>query len=1087
MRQFHLTHLHGKPLGILLLVCFYFLPIHSFCQTNTFESGLPHIVNYTKNEHKAHDQNWCILEDSLGLIYIGNQAGLLVYDGIEFDFLPFESTINSLAKDSKGNVYYGADGDFGRLKQNESGKLIHESFYKLIPKEFNTFAEVWTVKCINNQVLFSTKNHIYAYQNNKISILTPAKGTGIHKCFELKNNYLVREFGGGFSYLSGNKLNFIKGSEIFEETMVDFVQEIEGIILIGTRRNGFYQMVWNPELKPDECTLTPINFPVSRYFEEAELYCGILLSNNHLCFTTKSNGVYIADTKGNLIEHYTQENGLINDKTWFALEDRNKNLWVASSKGISMIDYLMPIRLYNAVQGIPGLVNNISIIDNKLYASCDVGLFEGFETKEGIVFQANSNIKTSCTSVSKFSKDGINDLIVASQDGLFAIRGNNKIVIEEGVRFDNSLQCAKNPNLLVAVGKDLITIYKVENKQYTLIKEFEYLSQFRFIVEDEAGILWISGDNKMLVKVNPALEQESIFELIQLQLPIDNKSENFIFKYKNKISVCTSNGIYEIKPDGKNISFVKSEIFPNEIETQHHAVFKVYVDKQDNFWMAYDNGSKTGIIAHYNKRANQFNNLYFNKFFGIQKNGFAEDQYGNLWIATNDGLLKYNANKQNNNKHNFPIFIKNVTLKNDSSFYLTRGLIPAVFKKPIPFDLNDISFEFSAANFTGVEDLFFSSRLLPLEDNFGEWTLLRNKNYNYLPEGKYTLEFKAKDIFNNLSNIKRFTFEIAPPWYRTKFAYFLYFVLAIALIYGLIKFNTIRLRAVNDLLEKTVKDRTHELWEERDKLHEANLEITDSINYAKIIQQSILPDVNAFKKTFTDSFILFKPRNIVSGDFYWFSLAGATNKTKYNLSQHIIVAADCTGHGVPGAFMSMIGSEKLNQSIAEIDDLTPANMLSFMNRKIKDSLKQEEGTSQSKDGMEISLCFIDLDTNRLTFAGANRPLWIYRKGGTLENVEIIKPTKAGIAGHTSADQVFEETEIQLYKDDTVYLFTDGAPDQFGGPKNKKLTTKGLRQLLFDIQSQSMEQQGKSINGFYRSWMGNANEQVDDILIMGIRI
>jgi serine phosphatase RsbU (regulator of sigma subunit) len=295
------------------------------------------------------------------------------------------------------------------------------------------------------------------------------------------------------------------------------------------------------------------------------------------------------------------------------------------------------------------------------------------------------------------------------------------------------------------------------------------------------------------------------------------------------------------------------------------------------------------------------------------------------------------------------------------------------------------------------------------------------------------------------------------------------------------------LRAINDLLEKTVKDRTHELWEERDKLSEANLEITDSINYAKIIQQSILPDVKTFKETFTDSFILFKPRNIVSGDFYWFSLAGVNNKTKYNLSQHIIVAADCTGHGVPGAFMSMIGSEKLNQSIAEIDDLTPSNMLSFMNRKIKDSLKQEEGNSQSKDGMEISLCFLDTDTNILTFAGANRPLWIYRKGCTLDSVEIIKPTKAGIAGHTSADQVFEETEIQLFKGDTIYLFTDGAPDQFGGPKGKKLTTKGFRQLLFDIQSQTMEQQGKAINGFYRNWMGNANEQVDDILIMGIRI
>jgi serine phosphatase RsbU (regulator of sigma subunit)/ligand-binding sensor domain-containing protein len=1071
-------------------MCFILLANNSLSQTNIFESGLPHILNYTKNNHKAHDQNWCLLEDSLGLIYIGNNAGLLVFDGIEFDFLATESVIYSLAKDGKGNIFYGADGDFGLIKQNESGKLIQESLIHLIPKGFDTFAEVWTIKCIDNQVFFSTNEHIYAFKNDIISIIKPAKGTSIHKCFELKNNYLVREIGGGFSYLLGNKLTFIKGSEIFEEIKVDFVQEIDGKILVGTRKNGFYEMTWDPSKSANSCVLTPIKFPVSKYFEEDELYSGILLSNGNLCLTTKSNGVFISDLQGNLLEHYTINKGIVNNKTWHALEDRNKNLWVVSSKGISMIDYLIPIRQYDAVQGLSGLVNNINVINDKLYASCDVGLFEGSETNEGIVFKPNPNFKTNCFSVSKFSKDGINDIIVASQDGLAAIRGNEKITIEEGIRFDNSLQCAKNPNLLVAVGKNIITLYKFINKQYKLIREFEHLSQFRFIVEDDDGYLWISGDNKVLVKVNPSLEEKSVFELIPLQIPINIKSENFIFKFKNKILVSSLKGIYEIKNNHNSITFLKSDLFPSDLEIQHNYVFKVYVTKKENFWLAYDSGVENGVIAQYsNSDQNNytFDNLYFNKFRGIQKNGFGEDKYGNLWIATNDGLLKYDTKKQINHKYKFPIFIKKVTLKNDSAFSLTRGLIPSILIQPLPFDLNDISFKFSAANYSGVEDIFFSSRLMPIEDNFGEWTLLRNKNYSYLPEGKYTLEVKAKDIFNNYSSIKKFTFEIAPPYYRTKLAYFLYAVLAIVLIYGLIKFNTIRLRAVNDLLEKTVKDRTHELWEERDKLHEANLEITDSINYAKIIQQSILPDVKTFKKTFTDSFILFKPRNIVSGDFYWFSLADATNKTKFNLNQHIIVAADCTGHGVPGAFMSMIGSEKLNQSIAEIDDLTPSSMLSFMNRKIKDSLKQEEGTSQSKDGMEISLCFIDLETNRLIFAGANRPLWIYRKGGTLENVEIIKPTKAGIAGHTNADQVFEETEIQLYKDDTIYLFTDGAPDQFGGPKNKKLTTKGLRQLLFDIQSQTMEQQGKAISGFYRNWMGNANEQVDDILIMGIRI
>jgi serine phosphatase RsbU (regulator of sigma subunit) len=1059
-----------------------------FAQQKSIESGLPHIINYNAKTYNAHDQNWCIVQDSLGIIYFGNNAGLLIFDGISFELIPNESIIYSLAKDKAGNIYYGADGDFGMIKQIEKGKLKLISFAKKIPKGFNSFNEVWTIKCINNAVLFSTKEHIFVYENNAISILKPAIGSGIHKCFELKNNYLVREFGGGFSYLKNNKLNFIDGSEIFAEIMVDFVQEIGDKIIIGTRTNGFYEMIWNTN--QNKCLINKIDFPVSSYFQAGELYHGVLLSNNTFCFATKNDGIFIADINGNLIEHYTYEKGFLDNRVWFVYEDQNKNLWAASNRGISMIDYLTPIRLYNSMQGLLGPIKNVNVIDDKLYINSDLGLFEGNETQNGLVFNAHPNFKSPSFSISKFSYKNINDLVVCSNTGLTSIRNKNTIAIEEGVEFYKSMQYTKNPALLIAAGKNLITIYKFENNQYNLISEFEYPSKFRFIVEDDLGNVWISGDNKVLIKVNPALEQKAIYEIVPLDIPIESKSENFIFKFQHKILIGSLSGIFELGLANGKITLFKSQLFDAVFQSNNNYLFRAYVAKNENLWVAYDHGSKSGIIAEFTRKNNIdiiSDNVKFNKYLNIQKNGFCEDNKGNLWIATNEGLLKYNTKEDIHYLQNFPVFIKKITLKNDSSFSLVRGLVPLELKRPLSFNLNAISFQFSVANYTGVDEIMFASKLLPIENNFSEWSTLKTKDYNYLPEGTYTIEVKAKDVFNNISKTKRFTFEIAPPWYRTYVAYFTYLILIIVLVYLLIKFNTKRLRAINDLLEKTVKDRTHELWEERDKLHEANLEITDSINYAKIIQQSILPDVKIFKKTFQDSFIYFKPRNIVSGDFYWFNILDANKKTLANINQHIIVAADCTGHGVPGAFMSMIGSEKLNQSMAEINDLTPSNILSFMNRKIKDSLKQEEGNSQSKDGMEISLCFLDLDTNILTFAGANRPLWIYRKGCTLENVEIIKPTKAGIAGHTSAEQNFEETEIQLYKGDTFYLFTDGAPDQFGGPKSKKLTTKGFRQLLFDIQSQTMEQQHHAINGFYRSWMGDANEQVDDILIMGIRI
>lgn len=1067
-----------------------FIPICALhAQTTVKEIGLPHITNFTSKQYKAHNQNWCIVQDSLGLIYIGNNAGLLIFDGLDFDLVLFESMIYSLSVDEKGNIYYGADGDFGIIKQNEFGKVKFISFINKIPKEYKTFNEIWTIQCIGKKIFFSSREQVYVYENDKISILKPSVGSGIHKCFQIKNNYLVREFEGGFSYFANNQLNFIKGSEIFKDVMVDFVQEIDNKILVGTRKDGFFEMEWDTKNDPNNCIVSPIKFPVSSLFAFGELYHGTLLSNNYFCFATKNDGIYITDLQGNIIEHYSKEKGLLSDRVWYVREDKDKNLWAVTNKGISMIDYHTPIRQYNSIQGLAGVINSVNIIDNKLFISSDLGLYEGNENNEGLTFKLHPNFHMPIMSVSEFSFNEIKDVITCTNVGLTAIRGNNIIPIEEGIEFNKAYQYHKNPKLLFAAGKNLITVYKFENKQYILIAEFEHASQFRSIVEDENGIVWISGDNKALVKINPLLETNIKFDLVTINIPIEIKSENFVFKHKNKIFLCF-NSFYEIVDNNNKISFKYTELFPKKYQSKSNYIFRAYSDKKENIWLAYDNQNLSGIIAKIedNKSENlNIENLLFNQYQNIQKNGICEDSKGNLWIATNEGLLKYNTNLEIHYKNKFPVFIKKITLKNDSSYTVLRGNIPNELKQTLPFDLNAIKFTFSVANYSGLDNIMFSSRLLPMESNFSDWTYLRTKDYNYLPEGTYTIEVKAKDIYENISDTKRISFTIAPPWYRTSIAYILYIILTVILVYSLIKFNTKRLRAINDLLDKTVKERTHELWEERDKLRDANLEITDSINYAKVIQQSILPDVKSFKKTFKDSFILFKPRNIVSGDFYWFSLAGAHKKAIANFDQHIIIAADCTGHGVPGAFMSMIGSEKLNQSVAEIADLTPSRILSFMNKQIKDSLKQEEGTTQSKDGMELALCFFDSYTNMLTFAGANRPLWIYRKGGSLEDVEIIKPTKAGIAGHTHVNQEFEETEIQLNPGDTFYLFTDGAPDQFGGPKNKKLTTKGLRQLLFDIQGQTMEQQGKSINGYYRSWMGDSNEQVDDILIIGVRV
>ncbi len=262
---------------------------------------------------------------------------------------------------------------------------------------------------------------------------------------------------------------------------------------------------------------------------------------------------------------------------------------------------------------------------------------------------------------------------------------------------------------------------------------------------------------------------------------------------------------------------------------------------------------------------------------------------------------------------------------------------------------------------------------------------------------------------------------------------------------------------------------------EKSKLaaEEKNKNITDSINYAKRIQQAKLPKKEEIFASLPDCFILFKPKDIVSGDFYFF------HKTKKEI---YIVVADCTGHGVPGAFMSMIGSEKLHDAVTH--NSGTSEILKHLNIGLKNSLHQTESSDSTKDGMDIALCSVDLENCVVKYAGANRPIWIIRKGFTI--VEEIKATKKAIGGYTEDNQHFESHEIKLQPGDTFYISTDGYADQFGGQLGKKLMTKKFKEILIGIQGKPMCEQEIYLDSFIEDWKAGA-EQVDDILVIGVRL
>ncbi|MES2131367.1 MAG: redoxin domain-containing protein [Bacteroidota bacterium] len=272
----------------------------------------------------------------------------------------------------------------------------------------------------------------------------------------------------------------------------------------------------------------------------------------------------------------------------------------------------------------------------------------------------------------------------------------------------------------------------------------------------------------------------------------------------------------------------------------------------------------------------------------------------------------------------------------------------------------------------------------------------------------------------------------------------------------------------------------NELNEQRMLIDEKNKDITDSIEYSKRIQRSIFIEKEKLKDYAPHSFILFKPRDVVSGDFYWF--------THHTFKEHtdtlMIAAVDCTGHGVPGAFMSIIGNTLLNQAITDVKvNHTPSLVLDYVNTELKKSLNRNSEDTPLRDGMDIALCYIDQKNRKLQYAGANNPLYVVREN----EIIILKSDKQPLtASKDSESKPFTNQYLDLKPGDCIYLFTDGYADQFGGEAEKKFMYKRFKETLLSIKDKSMDEQMKALDTTFENWKGQLS-QVDDVLVIGIRI
>lgn len=282
------------------------------------------------------------------------------------------------------------------------------------------------------------------------------------------------------------------------------------------------------------------------------------------------------------------------------------------------------------------------------------------------------------------------------------------------------------------------------------------------------------------------------------------------------------------------------------------------------------------------------------------------------------------------------------------------------------------------------------------------------------------------------------------------------------------------------ILEQKVKERTEEVVKQKDEIESQNQrleelykDVTDSIRYAKRLQYSILPPDEKIKDICPNSFVLFKPKDIVSGDFYWFEQMG---------SKSYCAAVDCTGHGVPGAFMSLVGANGLNAAVREHETSKPGKIIDELNNFVAETLNKTSEDNDVRDGMDLSLVAIDYEKLELEYAGAYNPIYIIRNG----EFQILPADKFAIGSFEPGSKNYNNQVFQLEKGDQIYLFSDGYADQFGGKKGKKFLYKTFREELLRVHTLDPEEQRKELNKTIVDWQGDY-AQVDDILVIGIRI
>jgi len=1041
-----------------IVYCFFILGNqNSYAQLFNF-------TNYTvETGFPQSNANW-ILQDNEGFMWFATQNGAVKFNGYDYTVYNKNNGLQSnivvhILQDSKNRFWFSTKNGLTVLNKNkfktftEKNGLYTDDIYK-------------TYELPNGKILIITKKGTSIFENGSIKKISE---TIKPREIIIRNNNKILALTIDAIYIF-NDDKFKKSNintDRIKSPYNSFIKDEDSNIWIATN-NGIYK-ISEKKIKHYTTNEGLINNNINKL---------IIDSENNLWYSSEQKGCGFYS--GNHFHNLTVNSGLTNSIVISLYEDSEKNIWIGGRNGVTMINTHTPFVHYD----------QISPFDNEIV----MGMISDKYNNIWFCTYGFGIVKFDGKKYTNFDKETGNidnyffDIETDNFGNLWLASANNGIIKFNGKKF-SKVKTIENKY----VNSRILTIFKDSKNnlwfgtngeglfKYDGKKLFRFGLNLGFEVKDIMSICEDDEKNIWLGTVNEGIYVYNGKKINKIKTDIKFDFIRSIINRNGTIWLGTSsNGIFKIN---NNTGQYEPEQYQKEDGLNSNNIYFLFPDSKGNLWCGSEKGVDKIIFDDNNILIDIKNYTKDDGFIGIETNinGALEDSKGNVWFGTVNGAVRYNeeSDKMNTVENKtyltgIQLFFNDVDWKDysDSVDYknIPKNLV-------LPYKQNHLTFNYIGLCFSNPKKVKYKYRLLGQNEIWSPPTYDKKAVFTNITPGKY--EFQVISANNDdLWNAKpvSFKFTIKQPYWKQAWFITLFVFLLLIMLYFAIDLRMKSLKKAKSKLEINVLERTVEISKQKEELLRTNIKITDSINYAGKIQNAMLPTMKIFERNFSDFFIINHPRDIVSGDFYW------AREFLFNNQKHIITAvADCTGHGIPGALVSMLGMSLLNEIIGK-EEITKANqVLEELRKEIKISLKQKGGIDDQTEGIDMVICSINKETNELQYSGANNPLYLLRNN----ELTVLEPTINPV-GIFIKEIPFKNNFVQLQKDDKIYMFSDGYVDQFNGKTGEKFKIIRFRELLLSITDKTMSEQKEILEKTFYDWKGTY-EQIDDILILGIKI